>query len=100
MREYIYVLKLIPRLHDEENWTDEDREIVRQHFVRLRNFCDEDKVVIAGKTEIAYKRDFGIVVFIEENDEMAEVFMNEDPAVKFGIMTGEVFPYRIALLKE
>lgn len=100
MREYIYVLKLIPRLYDEENWTEEDRDIVRKHFVRLKDFCDEGKVILAGKTDREYEKDFGIVIFLEENDKTAEIFMNEDPAVKYGIMTAEVFPYRIALLKK
>ncbi|WP_157842707.1 MULTISPECIES: hypothetical protein [Bacillus] len=52
---------------------------------------------MAGKTDRVDEKGFEIVIFKEENDEKAEVFKNDDPAVKYGIMTAEVFPYRIAL---
>ncbi|GGD12859.1 YciI family protein [Pontibacillus salipaludis] len=100
MREYIYILKLIPRLHEEENWTEMDESLVRDHFVRLKEYCDEGKVITAGKTDREDEKGFGIVVFKEENDEKAEEFMKEDPAVKHGIMTAEVFSYRTALRSE
>nr|WP_181350135.1 YciI family protein [Thalassobacillus sp. CUG 92003] len=97
VREYIYVLKLIPRLYEEENWTKDDQDIVGQHFTRLKNYCDKGQVMTAGKTDRDDEKGFGIVIFKEENDEKAEAFKNEDPAVMHGIMTAEVFPYRTAL---
>ncbi len=99
MREYIYILKLIPRLHVEQNWTEEENDIVRAHFIRLKKLCDEGKVILAGKTDREDEKGFGIVIFKEENDEKADAFMKEDPTVKLGLMTAEVFPYRIALSK-
>ncbi|MGB4587797.1 MAG: YciI family protein [Clostridiaceae bacterium] len=95
MREYIYFLKLIPRLHDEKNWTKNDDEIINQHFLRLKKSCEDGIVFTAGKTED--DKGFGIVIFSAENEVKATLFMMEDPAVKFGIMTAEVFPYRTAL---
>ncbi|WP_453993791.1 YciI family protein [Bacillus nitroreducens] len=98
MREYIYTLKLIPRLYDEQNWTEEDRYVVQEHFVRLEKLCDEGKVILAGKTDRNDEYGFGIVIFKEESDSKAEAFMKEDPTVKKGLMSTEVSPYRIALL--
>lgn len=98
MREYIYILKLVPRLYDQKNWTEEDNKIVSEHFIRLKRFCDEGKVVTAGKTDREDIFGFGIVIFKEENEEKAAEFMKDDPAVKYGIMNAEVFPYRTALL--
>jgi len=40
------------------------------------------------------------VVFQADNEEEAQEFMREDPAVLKGMMTAEVFPYRTALLKK
>ncbi|KUP09417.1 hypothetical protein Q75_00390 [Bacillus coahuilensis p1.1.43] len=100
MREYIYILKLIPRLQDAGNWSEEDQDLVKQHFVRLKEYRDEGKVILAGKTDREDEKGFGIVIFKEASDEEAEVFMKEDPAVKHGIMTAEVFPYRVALYPE
>ncbi|MEH7385301.1 YciI family protein [Bacillus sp. JJ1521] len=99
MREYIYILKLIPRLQEAQNWTEEDHGIVTDHFIRLKKFCDDGKVILAGKTDREDEKGFGIVIFKEENDEKADAFMKEDPTVKLGLMTAEVFPYRVALSK-
>lgn len=98
MREYIYVLKLIPRLHDEKNWTESEHEIISQHFLRLKKYCEEGIVFTAGKTED--DKGFGIVIFSAENEEEATIFMKEDPAVSHGIMNAEVFPYRTALVRS
>lgn len=95
MREYIYILKLIPRLYEEENWTEVENEIINQHFLRLKKYCEEGIVFTAGKT--VDDKGFGIVIFSAENEEEATLFMQEDPAVKHGIMHAEVFPYRTAL---
>jgi uncharacterized protein len=98
--EYIYVLKLIPRLHKEENWTTEDEKVVSDHFERLKDYRDRGVVILAGRTLNEEENAFGIVVFEAETDSEAEGFMRKDPAVKDGIMTAELFPYRVALLKE
>ncbi|NMH67504.1 hypothetical protein HF072_01625 [Bacillus sp. RO3] len=97
--EFIYVLKLIPRLHKEENWTAADEDIVQGHFQRLKEFKEIGVVILAGRTLNEEEHAFGIVVFEAEDKEKAEAFMQEDPAVKEGIMTGELFPYRVALLR-
>ncbi|BCB02813.1 YciI family protein [Bacillus sp. KH172YL63] len=98
--EFIYMLKLIPRLFKEENWTAKDEEIVQRHFSRLKEWTDQGVVTLAGRTLNEEENAFGIVIFEAEGEESARTFMNEDPAVKEGIMTAELFPYRIALLKE
>lgn len=98
MREYIYVLKLIPRLHEEKNWTKSDEDIISQHFLRLKKFCEEGIVFTAGKT--VDDKGFGIVIFSAENEEEATQFMRDDPAVKLGIMSAELFPYRTALARK
>ncbi|MEL3971866.1 YciI family protein [Rossellomorea oryzaecorticis] len=98
--EYIYFLKLIPRLHKKENWTTEDEKVVSDHFARLKDYRDRGVVILAGRTLNEEENAFGIVVFEAETESEAEEFMRKDPAVNEGIMTGELFPYRVALLKE
>ena len=95
--EYIYVLKLIPRLHKEDNWTTGDEGIVQRHFERLKELTDSGVVILAGRTLNEEENAFGIVIFEAEDEEKAKAFMKEDPAVKEGIMTAELFPYRVAL---
>ncbi|MCA1056574.1 YciI family protein [Rossellomorea aquimaris] len=97
--EFIYMLKLIPRLYHEENWTREDETIVADHFSRLKDFKEQGVVILAGRTLNEEENAFGIVVFEVESEAHAEEFMKGDPCVREGIMTAELFPYRVALLK-
>ncbi len=37
-KQFVYVLNLIPRLHDDDSWTQEDEDIVTRHFLRLKRY--------------------------------------------------------------
>ena len=43
---------------------------------------------------------FGIVILEVNSEEEAIALMEDDPAVKEGIMTATIFPYRVALLRK
>lgn len=98
MNEYIYRLELIERLEKDENWTDEDNRIVNEHFDYLKNLLSQNRLILAGRTTNENK--FGIVIFEAETNENAQDIMNNDPAVLNGIMTSELFPYRVALIRK
>lgn len=98
--QYIYVLKLIPRLLDEGNWTQREEDIVERHFNKLKKYTEEGKVILAGRTLNMDPEGFGIVIFEGPSDEAALEFMNCDPAVEEGIMTAKLFPYRVALQRK
>lgn len=97
--QYIYVLKLIERLVHEEGWTATDKSIVSRHFEKLVALKESGKLVLAGRTTHEGEDSFGIVILDTEEDD-ARKLMNEDPAVAEGIMTAELFPYRVALISE
>jgi len=99
-KQYIYVLKLIPHLLKEENWTEKDEEIVGRHFNKLKELTEEGTVILAGRTLNMDEKTFGIVILEVESDEVATNIMNRDPAVVEGIMTAEIFPYRVALMRK
>lgn len=98
MNEYIYKLVLIERLNQDENWTNEDNQIVDKHFNYLKELLNQNKLILAGRTTNEDK--FGIVIFEAESDESAQEIMNNDPAILNGIMTGELYPYRVALMRK
>ena len=98
-KQYIYVLKLIPTLLDERNWTAKEEDIVGRHFRKLQDLLAEGKLILAGKTDGLDERTFGIVIFEADSEEEARTIMNSDPAVAEGIMTAELFPYTVALLR-
>lgn len=99
-KQFIYVLKLIPSLLNTANWTKREEEIVGRHFAKLQELLEEGKLVMAGKTLGIDENTFGIVILEVESEEAAVMIMKNDPAVSEGIMTAELFPYKIALIKS
>jgi uncharacterized protein len=100
LKQYLYTLKLVPKLIDENNWTDRENKIVEDHFEKLNELLKEDKLILAGKTSNMDENTFGIVIIQVETDEEANTIMVNDPAVKEGVMMAELFPYRVALFNK
>lgn len=99
-KQFIYVLRLIPSLLNEENWTEREENIVDRHFAKLQELLEEGKLVLAGRTLSLDEKTFGIVILEAESEEEALIIMENDPAVAEGIMKAELFPYRIALIRK
>ncbi|QFT87331.1 hypothetical protein FIU87_01515 [Bacillus sp. THAF10] len=97
---YIYVLRLPERLYDPENWTVEEKNVVSLHFSYLKKNVEKGKVILAGRTDQTDETGFGIVIFLADNEEDAEKFMCNDPAIANDVMTGELSRYRLALLND
>jgi len=98
--EFIYRLTLIDRLFTSENWTEEDQNIIREHFSHLQSLLLQNKLIIAGKTAGLDPDTIGLVIFQAESLEEANFIMNSDPAIKKGIMTGQVQEYTTALFNK
>ena len=98
-KQFIYVLKLTPRLLEEKNWTEQDNQIIGRHFSRLQRLHKEGRVLMAGRTLNADPSQFGVVVFEAASEEEARELMEADDAVKEKIMTAQLFPFRVALIK-
>jgi uncharacterized protein YciI len=96
--QFLYRLSLVPRLVDDENWTDEDNAAVGRHFKRLQDLLKEGKLVLAGRTQV--RDPMGIVILEVGSEEEAHALMESDPAVVGGVMTAELFPYRVALMRQ
>lgn len=99
-KQYLYLLKLTPRLHDDAAWTDADKKTVGAHFAHLQAATKARKVILAGRTLEAGDKTFGLVVFEAASDADATAFMNSDPAVSAGVMTATVHPYAVALQRS
>ncbi len=98
--EFLYTLKLIPRLQKGDTWTKEDESIVATHFNNLKKLTEEGIVVLAGRTIREDPSDFGIVILETETEQEARDYMDDDPAVKKGIMIAKLYPFRVALIKD
>ena len=99
-KQYIYVLRLVPRLHDPKAWTERDNIAVAEHFKRLQEATAQGTVILAGRTDEPPDRTFGIVIFEAADETAAGEFMRTDPTVVAGVMTATLHPYSVALLRK
>ncbi|WP_335872388.1 YciI family protein [Bacillus sp. 2205SS5-2] len=99
-QQFVYVLKLIPRLLKEDQWKESDQEIVEEHFHTLKKMQQDGQLILAGRTLQMDETTFGLVIFEANSMTDAKMMMKNDPAVKKGIMTAEIFPYRVALMRN
>jgi uncharacterized protein YciI len=80
-----------------EGSTEREASIVNEYFKYLQKLVAEGVVFMAGRTLNSDERTFGIVVFEAASESAAIALMQNDPAVKQGVMKAELFPYRTAL---
>ncbi|TKD72422.1 YciI family protein [Pseudalkalibacillus hwajinpoensis] len=100
MKQFLYKLSLIPALLEESNWTEKENSIVAEHFHSLQQLLKNNTLIMAGRTTNEDRSSFGIVVIQVSSEDEAQKLMRNDPAVRDGIMTAELFPFRVALYNE
>ncbi len=91
---FVYVLRLI-RPEALHGMTGEEEAIVDEHFEYLKCGLAEGKLGFAGR---CLDGEFGIVLFRAESEDEARRFMENDPAVKKGVMKAELHSFRVALV--
>jgi uncharacterized protein len=96
-KEFIYVLRLVPRLYDDKDWTKEDNEVLQRHFTRFQEAIKSGQLILAGRTKESGAKTFGIAIFKAFDEAAARAFMEADPAVSGGLMTAELHPFAVAL---
>jgi uncharacterized protein len=96
MPDYIY---LIHPFRDGffEAPTVEENAVMEEHFLYLKKAVQAGTLVLAGP---CLDDTFGVVIFHSENDQSAQAFMFDDPAVKKNVMMAELHPMRISLKSQ
>ncbi|MBL4585822.1 MAG: hypothetical protein JKX84_02000 [Flavobacteriales bacterium] len=99
MKTYIYILKLLPKFKDKENWNEKDSVALEKHESRLERQKKRGTVKFVGRTDLPIDNDenFGLVVFESDNEETAELFAQSDPAVMGKLMSVSCFPFKHVL---
>lgn len=93
--QFIYFI----RPHKEnfaETMTEEEGNIMGVHFEYLKDLLDKGKLILAGP-ETTGK--FGIAVIEAESEDEARNIMMNDPAVSSGIVSPELYPFRVSLIR-
>ena len=93
MPRYIYLTRLT-RPESFDRPTAQESAVISTHFAHLKAATEAGKLLLAGP---CLDGAFGIVLFEAESDIAARAFMESDPAIAGGVMTGELHPLRISL---
>jgi uncharacterized protein len=93
--EFLYTLRLVPRLRDDEAWTTDDETLVAKHFHHLQRLLDDGRLVLAGRT--TDDDPLGLVILRVADEAAARELVEADPAVAGGLMTAELRPFHTAL---
>jgi uncharacterized protein YciI len=83
-----------------EGPSEEESSILEEHVAYLQELTDRGVLQLAGRTQNQDDSTFGIIIFSAESEDSARSIMNDDPAVKHGIMKAELFPYKISFWKK
>lgn len=84
-----------PRESFADDASEAERRVVREHFAYLEAALAAGLLVLAGRT--TDRPPMGIAVFEAPDDKAARAFVAADPAVRAGVFTAQVRPYRVAL---
>lgn len=98
MTEFIYVLRPVRTDMLEKGLTGREGASLADHFAYLQALAADGSVLLAGRTVTTGPETFGLVLFQAADDAAAAAVMKNDPAVRDGIMTAEVWPFRVALV--
>jgi uncharacterized protein YciI len=99
-KTFIYVLKLVPRLYDDNKWTKEDEAAVGRHFTRFQEAVKSGELILAGRTKEPGDKTFGIAIFRASDEAAARKFMESDPAVVAKLMTAELHPFSVHVQRK
>ncbi|MFO7609006.1 MAG: YciI family protein [Candidatus Krumholzibacteriia bacterium] len=97
MPQFVYRLHPVrPGMLADGPTADEER-IIGEHFAYLQDLAARGTVKLAGRTLTTGPETFGICILEAADEATARAVMEGDPAVRHGVMTAELFPFRIAL---
>ena len=77
--------------------TPDEDTIVSEHFQYLRALTVQGVVLLAGRTLHTDETSHGLVILEANSEEDARTLMENDPAVKAGVFSAELFPFSVAL---
>ena len=97
MHQFVYRIQPTRLAILTEGPTPEETTIIGEHFNYLAKLAEEGVVLMAGRTLNADETTFRITILVAPSEAEARVIMNEDPAIKCGMMKCELFPFRVAV---
>ena len=100
MQQFLYRLHLIRAALLTEGPTTSEQATLGRHLAYLEDLKTRGSLILAGRTLTIGPETFGIAIFEAVDETVARTIMNADPAVVEGLMTAELFPYRVAVARH
>ena len=97
--QFIQMLHLTYKYRTQENWNETSDKTIEEHFDFLKNLYDSGAIKYVGKTdlEISDIHNTGIVILEADSLIAAIDLVSKDPAVLYGVMTFEIFPFHTVM---
>src|SRR6516164_3462512 len=80
-KEFIALQRLVPRLYQGSDWTDEDKAVSDRHFAQFQEAAKSGQLILSGRTEEPNEKLFGIAIFRASDEAAARAFVKADPLV-------------------
>jgi RimJ/RimL family protein N-acetyltransferase/uncharacterized protein YciI len=97
MPTYLYRIQPTRSAMLAEGPTPEEARAIGAHFAYLQALAEAGRLFMAGRTLNTDASSFGIALYEARDDAAAQAVLRDDPAVRHGVMRGEVLPFRAAL---
>jgi uncharacterized protein YciI len=97
MQEFLYRLQLVRGDMLRTGPTDSEQSVVTEHFAYLQNLAAQGVIILVGRTLTTDENTMGLTVFRAASEDDASQIMNGDPAVKKGVMTATLYPFKVVL---
>ncbi|AGK95778.1 YCII-related domain-containing protein [Clostridium pasteurianum BC1] len=95
-----FVLKSIgPRPTFQQDMTEEERNIMKQHIVYWTDKADKGIAIVFGPV-FDPKGGYGLAIVEVANEEQVHSLIADDPAIKSGLLKTEFYPMRAVLPKQ
>jgi uncharacterized protein YciI len=96
MAQYLYRIRPARLERVTHGPTQAEAAIIAEHADYLQSLTERGLMLVFGRTQNRDATTFGIAIFQADSEAAARRLMENDPAVKGGVMLAELFPYRIA----
>lgn len=100
MAQYLYRLSLIRPALLTEGPTATEQATLGRHLAYLEDLKARGSLILAGRTLTTGPETFGIAIYEAADEIEARAIMLADPAVAEGVMTAELYPYRVAVARH
>ena len=98
MNGWLYLLRPVrPAMVDDP--TEAEQAVLGEHLAHLQRLRDGGRLIVAGPS-FAGADTFGLVVLSIADKGEARAAMEADPAVKGGMLTAELRPLRLSVVRD